>query len=154
MQFQCTSKKLPKKILQTLVAYQFSNICCWIIQSVSTCEQSKQGGNKFHQIKNTFIIYRQRPIFLLLAKNFFQPTNANMATFHHSEKACPHFCNSLLQSDKIGKFSFYLYFQNIQESKCSCAIWVYSLCRIKHKKERNNTKGDYQERKSCKDNNT
>ena len=25
----------------------------------------------------------------------------NMATFHHSETACPHFSNNLLQSDKI-----------------------------------------------------
>ena len=25
----------------------------------------------------------------------------NMATFHHSETACPHFSNSLLKSDKI-----------------------------------------------------
>ena len=40
-------------------------------------------------------MYRQSPIF------FFQPINANMATFHHSETACPHFSNSHFQSDKI-----------------------------------------------------
>ena len=46
-------------------------------------------------------IYRQSPIFLLLAKNFFQLINVNKATFHHFETACPHFSNILLQSDKI-----------------------------------------------------
>ena len=46
-------------------------------------------------------IYRQSPIFLLPAKNLFQPNNANMAAFPHSETACPHFRNSLLHSDKI-----------------------------------------------------
>ena len=31
-----------------------------------------------------------------------------MATFHRSETACRHFLNSLFQSDKIDKWSFYL----------------------------------------------
>ena len=36
----------------------------------------------------------------------------NMATFHHSETAYPHFSSSLLQSDKIDLLSFYLYYRN------------------------------------------
>ena len=33
--------------------------------------------------------YKQSPFFLFLTKNLFQSINANMATFHHSETACP-----------------------------------------------------------------
>ena len=39
-----------------------------------------------------------------------------MATFHHSETACPHFSSSLLQSDKIDQLFFYLYYQNMNRS--------------------------------------
>ena len=36
----------------------------------------------------------------ILTKTFFKSNNANLATFHNSETACPLFSNSLLQSDK------------------------------------------------------
>ena len=69
---------------------------------VKECYQREETWGTLH-FKSFYsrVMYRQSPIFLLLAKNLFYPTNANMATFHHPETACPHFRNSLLQSDKI-----------------------------------------------------
>ena len=52
----------------------------------------------------------------ILTKNFFKSNNANLATFHNSETACPLFSNSLLQYDKSDQLSFFLYYQNINSS--------------------------------------
>ena len=53
-----------------------------------------------------WFISRQSHIFLLLTKSLFWQINANMATFHHSETACPHFSKSNFQSDNFFMYVF------------------------------------------------
>ena len=70
-------------------------------------------NNIFSESKRRLGWYKDRvPSFYYLQKTSFSQLMQNIATFHYSETACPHFSKSLLQSDKIDKLSFHLYYQN------------------------------------------